>query len=329
MRTFRGLAFACLSAWGLAALPQPVFSQCQSFAGYANVAFVPGYNFAANPLDLDGTNLLTDVLNTPRAGCNCGMPDGTKVYVWDVTNQVFWPPATLSISNGGWDTNFYLPPGRGFVVKAAMAWTNTFVGNVCVCYTNHVFVAGSNKLSLIGPKFPAGVTISGPYPYSSGNSGPYNHQFQGSDGDSLSLFPPGQSYQDAVQYFGGYGWFDPTGASGTNGPVVLIGGSFFIQHPGADYDWTEYLPCQLAAMDTASSSPSPSIRSVRIRSDKLSLQVTQFGKHYDLQFSPDGITWTTISADRNDSIWTGPRPAGPQGFFRAVPSTSTSTKGVL
>src|SRR5207245_6314925 len=126
--------------------------------------------------------------------CSGGIPDGTKVYVWDVTNQVFWPPATFSLSSGNWDTNFYLPPGRGFVVNSPSAWTNTFVGIVCTCYTNHTFVAGANKFSFLGSKVPINAPLSGTYP-----SGSYDHQFQGSDGDNVFLFmTTSQSYSDAL-----------------------------------------------------------------------------------------------------------------------------------
>src|ERR1051326_2416552 len=115
--------------------------------GYANVAMTPGYNFVANPFNWDNTNSISTVLVNPNP------PDGAKVYVWDITNQFFLPPATFSSSNGtnGWDTNFLLPPGKGFVFYTTAPWTNTFVGYIDPCpgETNFIRIAGGNKFSLV------------------------------------------------------------------------------------------------------------------------------------------------------------------------------------
>jgi hypothetical protein len=85
--------------------------------GYFNVAVTNGYNLIANPLDQPPDNSITNVISSP--------PDGTKVYLWDVPTQVFQPPSTYS--NGNWDVNLELPPGRGFVLYANIGSTITFL----------------------------------------------------------------------------------------------------------------------------------------------------------------------------------------------------------
>src|SRR5437660_443392 len=215
---------------------------------------VPGYNFVANPLNLDNTNALANILNS-CTNCSDGVPDGTRVYIWDVNKQNFSPPATFSMATGTWDTNFYLPPGKGFLVYATAAWTNEFVGNVDPCpgETNYNRIAGANRFSLVGSSLP----LSGPLTNSAFN-------FQGTDRDQLHLYAKqSQAFSDAFCYFNGYGWFDPNGT--TNGPVLAIGQSFFIQHPGKDYDWVQWLPTQsatAATADMALSSSSPAVRRI-------------------------------------------------------------------
>ena len=295
------------------------YASCQvsyCIVGYANVLMVPGYNFAANPFDLDGTNALANVLNTPCAGCtNGGVPDGTKVYVWDVIHQVFWPPATLS--SGTWDTNFYLPPGKGFVILATAAWTNTFVGRVDPCpgQTNGVLIVGGNRLSFVASMLPASGSLTNSI-----------FNFQATDGDQLTLYAKqNQIYSDAFCYFSGYGWYDPNGT--TNGPVLAIGQSFFIQHPGSGYYWTQYLPSQEAMAIVSSAAPPARISSISIKNNKVILQVTEIGSRYNVQFSPDRTNWTTIASNRAGPIWIGSRPSNPQGYFRVI--ETPGTKGAL
>jgi hypothetical protein len=265
---------------------------------------VPGFNFVANPLTTTNDDL--SILNVHV------IPDQTQVYVWDVNNQKFLLPATFTANppNGGtWDTDFSLPPGRGFVVYTDQPWTNTFVGNVAGCgATNHNLVAGNNKFSLLGSQLPlAGVVMTNA-----------NFNFQGTDGDAIYLFKTNQAYSDAFSFFANYGWFDPKGT--TNGPVLAVGQSFFIQHPGPDYDWTQSLPPPFAAA-APNAAPSPTtleVSSLRMSDQKTILQIEHHGAQYDVQFSTDAVVWTTIAANRTGPIWTGPRRSSAHGYFRVV-----------
>ena len=79
-----------------------------------NVAFTKGYTFIAAslkqfspPLYTTPDNTLTHIIPAP--------PNGSRACVWDVTNRVCLPPATDDPDSGGWDLNFDLPVGKGFV----------------------------------------------------------------------------------------------------------------------------------------------------------------------------------------------------------------------
>ena len=67
---------------GLIATVQSAFA----IVGYVNVVMTNGYNFVASPLNYE-TNSINNVI--PSA------PNGTRVWLWSVTNQVFDPPATF------------------------------------------------------------------------------------------------------------------------------------------------------------------------------------------------------------------------------------------
>jgi hypothetical protein len=292
--------------------------QALCIVGYANVPMMVGYNLAANPLDKDGVNALTNIMSAGN-----GVPDGTQVYVWDVTSQAFGPPAKFSAASGTWNTNFFLPPGQGFVVYTTNVWTNTYVGNVVPCpgQTNHFLVAGKNKLSLVASRIPAGGSLTNSI-----------FQFQGHDGDQIYFLKTAQAYSDAFTYFTGYsnpdyGWYDPNGTTG--GPVLAVGQSFFIQHPGADYDWAQTL-----SQGALSAGPAPSgassltafeVGSVATKQNFLILHVDSRGSGYDVQFSADGLAWKTAATEQTSRVWTGQVPAGPFGYIRAMPSRSRRT----
>src|SRR2546422_4750529 len=81
-----GLALAGLAGFG---------QQARAAVGYVNVTVTNGYNFLANPLNYYGNNnpsgnSITNVIHQA--------PDGSKVYLWDVTNQVFTAPSIYSVA---------------------------------------------------------------------------------------------------------------------------------------------------------------------------------------------------------------------------------------
>src|SRR5688572_22876101 len=69
--------------------------------GYVNVVLTNGYAFVANPLNATYGNSIANVIPSP--------PDGTRVWLWNVTNQAFDAPAKYVDTNTGWTLNLSLP----------------------------------------------------------------------------------------------------------------------------------------------------------------------------------------------------------------------------
>src|SRR5580765_2641492 len=167
-----------LAALGLLAMRQTA----SAIAGVYYVAMTNGYNFVANQLyatDVTGAtnNTLTNVVIAP--------PEGTRAYTYNVTNQVFLPPAVYH-TNGGWTTNFDCSPGKGFVIYANSQWSNTFVGQVPTGLLTN-FVPGTNAFSLMAAIIPLNGRLMA------------DLSFPGTDGDDVFLFRTvPQVYSDAI-----------------------------------------------------------------------------------------------------------------------------------
>lgn len=281
-----------------------VISQLPSVAvvGYVNATIRSGYNFVANPLDAPPNNNLTNLMPNP--------PNGTRVWVWNVTNQVFDPRARFLISSG-WDLNFSLPPGRGFVVHTLANFTNTFVGNVLEgSLTN--FVAGTNRLSLLGHKIPVGGPLATAL------------LFPGGEGDVVSTYPSlSQQFQEGHTYLTGHGWFDPQGSANTNGPVIDIATSFFVRHRGPDANWVRSFTValtsglsSLTSLTTGGGLPPPTITRMTLQNGDVTLYMSTSDRAYNVQFSTDRVVWNTIATNQIGVTWTDVCPATTAGYFQ-------------
>ncbi len=269
--------------------------------GYVNVKLSAGYNFVANPLDGLPNNSITNVL--------LSVPDGTELYLWNVTNQVFELVATYS-AGFGWDvTAVQLPPGLGFVLWVPSAYTSTFVGDVLQgSLTN--FVVGGNKLCLLGSKVPIegalGSTLF----------------FPNINGADIQIFNRvSQSYLDACTFFPAYGWYDPAGVAGTDGPVMIPGYGFFVRNPGPDTNWVQNFIVPSPPPQTAGtpSKPSTEISSLAVTGGTVTLKVhNPRAARFDVQFSSDGRSWTTVATNQTGTVWRDRFRAGRQGFYQVV-----------
>ena len=265
-------------------------AQALNVVGYANVTMTAGYNLIANPFD-NPTNRLNPLLTNA--------PDGSLVFLWNTTNQSFTVPSIFQLGVG-WDLNYDISPGKGFLIWSPVPWTNTFNGIVLQgTLTN--FVAGTNKLSLLGDKVPVAGALG------------TSHLFPAIDNASAYTFSAAsQSYLDAFNYFTGFGWFDPRGVADTNGPSITVGQGFFVQNPGSSTNWVKTFTVQLFEPN------GPEIRSLRLVDNSVVLSINNESRSYSVQFSTDRASWQTISIDQNSNIWTSPYPAGQQGFYRAI-----------
>jgi len=196
-----------------------------NIVGYVNVNIAKGFNLIANPLDdgLGDTNVISSVLSSTNT------PDGTIVYVFNPVSG--YSTETYTAGFGWFPATTPLPPGAGFFFDSPSNTTVTFVGQIAAgTYTNGI--AGSSSFNLIASIVPEALPL--------GNPGITNTlQLNAQDGDIVYLFDPVTGY-DAVDYTGGFGWFD-TGVSGggsTNGPTLNVAQGFFLQstHGG---NWVE------------------------------------------------------------------------------------------
>lgn len=258
--------------------------------GYVQVAFTPGYTFSCNPLH---------TTNDTVAGLFPGAPDSSAVYVWDLDAQRFSAP---SVFHNGWSSNYSLAMGKGFVFYTPTPFTNTFVGEVLQGHLVNP-IAGNNRLSLIGSLVPqsASLNVLG---------------LPGSDGDSVYLpKSPTQPLSDAYSYFAGYGWFDPTGISDTNGPAISVGSCFFMQHAGPDTNWVRDFSVNNGTQFIGAKPAT--INSIRLVGNTATLAVTiPTGATYSVQTSPDRITWTTVATKQTSSVWTYNLTAQSAAYFR-------------
>jgi hypothetical protein len=279
--------------------------------GYYNAAITNGYNFLANPFDATDNNI-TNVISAFPAP-----PDGTAVYLWNIANQSFDPPAVFYSTNG-WSRNFNVPPGLGFVLSSTSAWTLTFVGTILQGFQTN-FVAGTNGFCLLGSHFP----VSGNFADATMTN------FPAVDGANVYLFrPESQSYSNAYTYFGIstnriYGWFDPDGVVlGTNGPTIAIAQGFFLQDPGPPTNWVQNYTASSTQPQSLAARSGPSgvsLRRVGIIGGKLTLQVNNpTGNSYSVWSSADGRSWTSLASGQTGLTWTGPPPLGRQGFYKVT-----------
>jgi hypothetical protein len=268
-----------------------------NIVGYVNADLTNGYNFVSNPLRASTNDCLTNIVQFA--------PTGSRAYVWDVTNQVFLPHATRLSS--AWNKNYDLPVGRGFVLFAPVRWTNTFVGNVLSGMQTNVIV-GSNQYTLLGNKLPEG--------------GPISDLILGSfpkvDGASAHFFRSVSQSFSGYTSFTNYGWFDPTGVEGTNGPTYSVAEGFFVQNPGPETLWTNIF---VGARPAPGAPTAVEVTRLIVEGGMATLEWADPGGGLcDVQFSTDGRLWTTIAARQSGNTWTGSLPALDYGRFQVVTS---------
>jgi len=298
-----------LAAAGLVASAE----QGYSLVGYVNVTITNGFNFVANPFDVTGVgapNLLSNVFSGES------VPQGTKAYLWDVASQAFSTPSTYTALTTRWSINYDVFPGKGFVLQSPSLWTATFVGQVLLG-TNTILVPGNGKWSLLAAPLPlAGAFLS------TTNVPP----FPAVDGDSVFLFDnSGQVYPDhPVACFNGFGWFDSAQPAQTDGPVINIAQPFFILNAGsADTNWVEVYNLEARPAGSgrlaAQGAAAPDISRITVAAGKVTLAILNpGGGPYDVQFSTDRLSWTTVAASQTGATWTGPAPAGVIGYYQVV-----------
>ncbi len=122
-----------------------------NIVGYVNVPLTANrYHLVSNPLSAS-----TNTLN----GAVANQANGSRAWIWNVTNQVFEGPSVYDAALNVWSINYPIPVGKGFMIHTPTSGTITFVGEVLTgSRTNSV--AGTNKLSLLGSIVPQSGGLS-------------------------------------------------------------------------------------------------------------------------------------------------------------------------
>ena len=206
--------------------------------------------------------------------------------------------------------------GRGVVLYVPTRYTNTFVGYVLQGVMTN-FVAGSNQFSLLGCMVPVGG------PLSVNTNGP---GFPRLDGATVHFFRSfSQSFSDGYTCFTNYGWLDPKGVETTNGPNLNVAESFVVQNPGPPTNWIRIFTNDIIygpAMVGSGGAPLP-VQSLSIQGGSATLEIwNPDNVSFDVRFSIDGATWTTVAANESGKRWSGPLPDPGRGRFQVVTSQS-------
>lgn len=274
-----------------------------NIVGYINLITPAGYSYTVNQLNcwngLVLNNSLTNIVPFPA--------EGSRVYLYDVTNQVFLAPARFE--GGQWDRNADLPPGRGFVFYSPLLWTNTFVGEVMEGWLTN-YIAGNNQYSLVGSLVPIGGGLADVL------------LFPPLDGAVVHLYRRNsQEFSESYTYLNGIGWFDPQQVVGTNGPSVQVPESFFVQNPGSPTNWIRRFVVQVRP--PGGGAASLPITTLRVSGAAVELRWNAAeGVTGEVLFSTDRVNWQTVTRQQKGGVWTGSVPDARTGYFQVIPSVT-------
>jgi hypothetical protein len=195
-----------------------------------------GLSMIANPL-LNGDNNVNTILDLPDAA------SGAIIFRFDTETQNYGQPIQFVGFGLGWISTepdpdwLVLEPGEGFFIQLAAAQDVTFVGDVPQGNLSNP-VPGANNLSIRSSQVPQEAAL-GKAADAFGDA--VGLEFPSTTGDTVFLFDQGtQNYTQPYQYIDGLGWVDnEQGGIITDGPVIPVGVSFFVQKSGdLSQNWT-------------------------------------------------------------------------------------------
>jgi len=216
------IAAATLAVGAISSQAQ-VYSQ--NVVGYVNVTYPANtLIFAANPLTT-GNDVLTNVLK--------GVPGASHLYYWSGSTWVTYQYSAGSRHwlNGAVDvSNTNIPPGVGFFLSAASAFTNTYSGTIA-CNTG----GGQATNAIANTYAPVGAIV--PYADVVTNTSTFNLVVAGAS--QLQKWDPiAQQFEPVFQYSAGSRVWKQ-GTTSTN-PVIGVAEGFFIS-PAISTNWVQTL----------------------------------------------------------------------------------------
>ena len=213
MRTKSILLGAAVMAAGVASsMAQAPNVYSVNVVGYVNVPLPSGYTLVANPLNLDNTNNINNVIPNP--------PNGTEYIAWNGSGLA--QPITFYSGNGWFDqslnpaTNLLNLGTAFFIYNPGASNTVTFVGNVAQGTNTTVITPGYTFNALVAP-ISSDLDTNG-FP-------------QSINGLQYSTFTNG-AYTPPVTYYQGSGWFD--GGLNQVFPTPNAAQGFLIYNPSAN-----------------------------------------------------------------------------------------------
>lgn len=288
--------------------------QCPAPVGYYNVQLAAGWTLLANQLDLDGTGNN----NTVYTVIGAQVPDGTLLYKFDAATQNYYDAFTF-LTGVGWyplsgntnDPVLKLPCGEGVFIWTPQANVVTIVGNVMQGpLVNQIPANYSLKASMVPQAGLLQTDLAFP-PYA---------------GDKV--------WRWASPAFSAYTFGGTVPHWVPSQPSVNVGEGFFVYRDPAqatpDHWWTRNftvavatavspLPVSKTAGSAADVSTAAEIRGLSFRDGKVVLDIKNAsGTPYNIQFSPDGVSWKTISTGQTAKVWQEQLRGGEQGYYQLV-----------
>lgn len=212
MRTKTLLLAAAAAVAGIASLQAQSNVYSVNVVGYVNVTIPAGFSLIANPLN-SSDNTVSNLFHAAD-------PQGATVFTW---NGSFFAGNRLDDFGGGWaNPAEALPPGKGFFVNTATAFTNTFVGEVLTGNLTNSLPAG---YSLVSSKVPQAGFVQ-------------DLGLAATPGDTIFMWNGTFFAAIRLDDFGG-GWpsVAPFTVDPVKGPQIGVAQSFFYQSADGSATW--------------------------------------------------------------------------------------------
>jgi hypothetical protein len=202
MRTKTLLLTAALTAAGVATSMAQVYSV--NMVGYINHTVPAGFSMIANQLNNSPDNKVATIFATP--------PEGTQVYKFDATADVY---IQISFIGGAWegdDVDMALNPGEGAWINPPSQFAHTFVGEVQLASSVSV-LSGFN---MVGSVLPQSLGLDGAANDNSPTP-PAGLGYPVGEGDQVYRFDPVSDTYTQDSFIGGAWEGDGGGAAPTPG----------------------------------------------------------------------------------------------------------------
>jgi hypothetical protein len=276
--------------------------------GYYNVPLITGWNLLAN--HFIQTNYNANFV------LGYSVPDGSLLYRFNPVTQNYYDAGTY-FADLGWyplsgDTNdpvLNLPPGEGFFIWTPTNWTATFVGEVAQGVLINPLLANYSLKASMVPQ--AGLL------------------------QTDLLFPPfagDQVWRWVRPGFSPYAYDNLDGGWVPSEPSVAVGEGFFLyrspDQATTNHWWVRNFTVQFAPSLPPGGNTGPSglifstparIRSLSLRKGIVALGIqSTAGTTYNVQFSPDRVSWKTVATGQTAGLWQEPSRGGLQGYYQLV-----------